>query len=87
MVLSRPLFYLPTKIIERYNIKVIPMNVTMGDLIYPDGSFDVQKVFDFYNETGMLPKTSGSTPEGIVAFIEGLSQRTRMVFIPKHFST
>lgn len=54
---------LPKEIIDRYNIKVIPMNVTMGDSIYPDGSFEAQKVFDFYDETGTLPKTSGSTPE------------------------
>lgn len=49
-------------IIDRYNIQVIPMHVTMGDQTYQDGSFDVQKVFDFYEETGTLPKTSGSTP-------------------------
>jgi DegV family protein with EDD domain len=55
---------LPKEIIERYNIKVIPMNVTMGDQTYPDGSFDVQRVFDYYDETGTLPKTSGSTPQG-----------------------
>lgn len=50
-------------IIERYNIQIIPMHVTMGDQTYPDGSFDVAKVFDFYEETETLPKTSGSTPQ------------------------
>jgi len=54
---------LSKEIIDRYNIYVIPMHVTMGDETYPDGSFDVQKVFDFYEETGNLPKTSGSTPQ------------------------
>ena len=53
---------LSKEIIERYNIQVIPMHVTMDDQTYPDGSFDVQKVFDYYDETGNLPKTSGSTP-------------------------
>lgn len=53
---------LSKELIERYNIEVIPMHVTMGDQTYPDGSFEVQKVFDFYEETGTLPKTSGSTP-------------------------
>lgn len=53
---------LSQEIIERYNIQVIPMHVTMGDQTYPDGSFDVQKVFDYYEETGNPPKTSGSTP-------------------------
>lgn len=54
---------LSKEIIERYNIQVIPMHVTMDDQTYPDGSFDVKKVFDFYEETGRLPKTSGSTPQ------------------------
>lgn len=54
---------LTPEMIERYNIKVIPMHVTMGEETYPDGSFDVQKLFDFYDETGILPKTSGTTPQ------------------------
>lgn len=54
---------LSQEIIDRYNIQVIPMHVNMGDKTYVDGSFEVQKVFDFYEETGTLPKTSGSTPQ------------------------
>lgn len=54
---------LSQEIIDRYNIQVIPMHVTMDDQTYPDGSFEVQEVFDFYDETGTLPKTSGSTPQ------------------------
>ncbi len=54
---------LSKEIIDRYNIQVVPMHVTMADQTYRDGSFDVQKVFDYYEETGNLPKTSGSTPQ------------------------
>ena len=54
---------LSKEIIDRYNIHVVPMHVTMDDQTFPDGSFEVQKVFDFYEKTGNLPKTSGSTPE------------------------
>lgn len=54
---------LPQEIIDRFNIYIVPMHVTMGDQTYPDGSFDVQKVFDFYEETESLPKTSGTTPQ------------------------
>ncbi|HHU60966.1 MAG TPA: DegV family protein [Natronincola sp.] len=53
---------LPQDIIERYGVHIVPMHVTLGNQTLPDGSFDVQKVFDFYEETGTLPKTSGSTP-------------------------
>lgn len=62
---------IPQEMVDRYNVKIIPMHVTMGEETYPDGSFDVQKVFDFYDETGILPKTSGSTPQdNIEAFKE-----------------
>ncbi|MCC5895218.1 MAG: DegV family protein [Alkalibacterium sp.] len=51
------------EIIDRYDIHVIPMHVTMGDQTYPDGSFDVQQAFDYFEQTGNLPKTSGSSPQ------------------------
>lgn len=54
---------LSQKMIDRYNIRIVPMHVTMGDQSYQDGSFDVEEVFDFYDKTGELPKTSGSTPQ------------------------
>ncbi|WP_368645111.1 DegV family protein [Alkalibacterium putridalgicola] len=54
---------LSKELIDRYNIKVIPMHVTMGDETYPDGSFDVQEAFDYYEKTGNLPKTSGTSPQ------------------------
>lgn len=50
-------------LIDRYNIQVIPMHVTMGDQTYSDGSFDVQNAFDYYEKTGNLPKTSGTSPQ------------------------
>lgn len=53
---------LSKELIEDYNIKIIPMHVSMGKKKYEDGGFKVEKVFDFYEETGKLPKTSGSTP-------------------------
>lgn len=49
-------------LIDRYNIFVVPMHVTMGSETLDDGSFEVEKVYRFYDETGSLPKTSGSTP-------------------------
>ena len=54
---------LSKEIIDRYNIQIIPMHVIMDEQTYPDGSFEVQKVFDYYEKTGTLPKTSGSTPQ------------------------
>ena len=54
---------LPKEFIDRYNIYIIPMHVTMGDETYKDGSFPVEEAFEYYEKTGTLPKTSGSTPQ------------------------
>ena len=54
---------LTQRVIDRYDVRIIPMHVTMGDKSYIDGSFPVTNAFDFYDETGTLPKTSGSTPQ------------------------
>lgn len=54
---------LSQEMIDRYNVHVIPMHVILGDKEYRDGQFAVEKIFDYYNQTGKLPKTSGTTPE------------------------
>ncbi|MFC4774769.1 DegV family protein [Ruoffia tabacinasalis] len=54
---------LPKELVERYGVRIIPMHVTMGDETRPDGTFPVKEVFDFYEKTGTLPKTAGSTPD------------------------
>lgn len=61
---------LTKEIIEKYNIKVVPMHVTMGEQTRPDRSFDEKEVFEFYEETGILPKTSGSTPQDFTEAFE-----------------
>lgn len=53
---------LPKDLIDKYQIRIIPMHVTMGDKTYSDGSFEVDKVYAYYDQTNELPKTSGSTP-------------------------
>ena len=45
-----------------YNIKIVPMHVSFDHETMEDGAFPVEKIVDYYEETGKLPKTSGSTP-------------------------
>lgn len=54
---------LSSELINRYNVQVIPMHVTMGLETLDDGSFDVEDVYRFYDQTGTLPKTAGTTPQ------------------------
>ena len=51
------------KLAERYGIYIVPMHVAFDDETLDDGTFPAQKIVDFYQSTGHLPRTSGSTPD------------------------
>jgi len=48
---------------KQYEIEIVPMHVTFESESLDDGSFEVDKIVQYYKETGKLPKTSGSTPD------------------------
>lgn len=50
----------------RYHIQLVPMHVAFGGQQREDGSFPAVEVCDFYDRTGILPKTSGCTPGDFV---------------------
>lgn len=50
---------LSTEIIDKFDIKIIPLGVTLGDKAYLDGiDINADKIYEYYNQTGTLPKTS-----------------------------
>ena len=51
---------------EQYGIYIVPMHVQFDTITMDDGSFPAQKIVDFYQETGKLPRTSGCTPDDFV---------------------
>ena len=51
---------------DQYNIQMVPMHVSFDNETLDDATFPVQKIVDYYKETGKLPKTSGSTPEDFI---------------------
>lgn len=57
---------------KQYEIELVPMHVSFDDTTLDDGSFPVQKIIDYYKETGKLPKTSGSTPEDFIKKLDEL---------------
>ncbi|MGB3161076.1 DegV family protein [Carnobacterium sp.] len=59
-------------LVERYGIHVIPMHVTMGSETYDDGDFDAEDLYRYYEETGKLPKTSGTTPQDCTVAFESI---------------
>lgn len=46
-----------------YGIEIVPMHVSFDTETLDDGAFPVEKIVEYYETTGKLPKTSGSTPE------------------------
>ena len=48
---------------EKYEIEIVPMHVSFDTETLDDGAFPVEKIVEFYQTTGKLPKTSGSMPE------------------------
>lgn len=48
---------------QRYGIRVVPMHVAFGTETRDDASFPPEEIRDYYQRTGKLPTTSGSTPD------------------------
>ena len=47
------------ELIERYNVGILPLLVTLGDKTYTDGvDIDADFIYDYVAKTGELPKTS-----------------------------
>ena len=50
---------LGAELIERYEIKILPLGVALGQTQYTDGvDIDPEKIYENYEKTGQLPKTS-----------------------------
>lgn len=46
----------------KYGIEIVPMHVSFENETIDDGSFSVEKITNYYKNTGKLPKTSGCNP-------------------------
>lgn len=55
-----------------YGIHLVPMHVTFGERILDDGTFPPEEICDYYTRTGLLPKTSGSSPEDFAQVFAGI---------------
>lgn len=57
---------IPKDIAEELGIFLVPMHVTMGDNTFDDGTFPVEKICEYYDNTNKIPKTSGSSPQDFI---------------------
>ncbi len=58
-------------IIEKYNIKVVPLNVSFGEDTYIDGELDKKEFYERMKSSSELPKTSCPSPEKFMQSYEG----------------
>ncbi len=60
--------------IDRYNIKIVPMHVSMEGKSLNDGEFPVTDLFESYARTKKLPMTSATNPEEYKDMFEKIHQ-------------
>lgn len=53
---------IPPALAAELGIRLIPMHVSLGDQTLDDGTFPPEDVCAYYDRTGKVPTTSGSTP-------------------------
>ena len=53
---------MPVALARELGVLLIPMHVSMGDETLDDGTFPATDVCAYYDRTGKIPTTSGSTP-------------------------
>ena len=60
----------------QYGIEIVPMHVTFEKDTLDDGTFPVEKIREYYKETGKLPKTSGSTPDDFIRVFDEIHEKS-----------
>lgn len=62
---------LPKELVEKYNIGVMPLNVNLGDDTFEDGiDIGPEKIFNYVDTTGILPKTGARSSLAYQEFFE-----------------
>lgn len=62
---------LPTEILEKYNIKTIPLAITLGDKTYLDDvDINPDFIYEYHKQHGILPKTSAVNIADMTEFFQ-----------------
>jgi len=68
----------------KYNVRLVPMHVSLGDVTLDDGTFPPEDVCSYYDRTGKTPTTSGSTPydfESVLDEIFAADPEARVLYL------
>ena len=60
---------------EKYDIKIIPLGVTLGDKVYQDGvDINPDYIYEYYDKTGELPKTTAANVGECIDYFADLTK-------------
>lgn len=65
---------LPESLVQKYQIHVVPMHVIMNGESFDDGHFPIDRVFDYFDETGRIPTTSAVNEGEYIDFFHRLQE-------------
>ncbi len=66
---------LSLELIQRFRIKIIPLNVFINEQTYKDGTeIKITQLFDYVSKTGQLPKTSAPSLIEFTQFFQNIKQ-------------
>ena len=51
---------LPKELVEKYDVRIMPATVIVGDDILHDGEIEGEDLFRYFETTGKLPRTSAT---------------------------
>lgn len=63
---------LPKELLEKYHISTIPYTIILGDKEFKDGEILPEKIFEFVDNTKILPKTSAINSEQYEEYFKNL---------------
>ena len=65
---------LSKELLEKYDIKVIPYHINLGDLSFKDGKYSTEEMFALVDKYGELPKTTAINPVEYQEYFENLKK-------------
>ena len=65
---------LTKELIEKYDLKVIPFHITLGDKMFLDGEITTEEMFDYVDKTGTLPKTNAINEFEYTEYFENIKK-------------
>ena len=74
---------LSEELISKYDIKIVPLHIIMGDTTYSDGvDLSAVQIFDYVEKTGQLPQTAAvSILEYVEHFKPLIEQGKRIIHV------